>query len=199
MGPAGCPGKSSPCRLGSAATRSAQSSGARCAAAWSSLQQLCEGAATCRPAGAGAAAAPLHVLRARGCAPDPVTRHSCAWSMASTTMASWSPLQRRWACCCAQLRLLCCIHSSCCSTWCAQGGDRKDVFFYQADDERYTPRALLIDLEPRHGCLSSSAPRQFDREQACPAGRQRPCQAAPAALQGMQSAPPSCTEYSQRR
>ena len=27
--------------------------------------------------------------------------------------------------------------------------DRKDVFFYQADDERYVPRALLIDLEPR--------------------------------------------------
>lgn len=30
-----------------------------------------------------------------------------------------------------------------------QGGDRKDVFFYQADDEHYIPRALLIDLEPR--------------------------------------------------
>lgn len=30
-----------------------------------------------------------------------------------------------------------------------KGGDRKDVFFYQADDERYIPRALLIDLEPR--------------------------------------------------
>mmetsp|Transcript_18349 Transcript_18349/g.26300 ORF Transcript_18349/g.26300 Transcript_18349/m.26300 type:complete len:515 (+) Transcript_18349:902-2446(+) len=27
--------------------------------------------------------------------------------------------------------------------------DRKDVFFYQSDDERYIPRALLIDLEPR--------------------------------------------------
>ena len=24
------------------------------------------------------------------------------------------------------------------------------MFFYQADDERYIPRALLIDLEPRH-------------------------------------------------
>lgn len=32
---------------------------------------------------------------------------------------------------------------------CIQGGDRKDVFFYQADDERYIPRALLLDLEPR--------------------------------------------------
>lgn len=30
-----------------------------------------------------------------------------------------------------------------------QGGDRKDVFFYQADDERFIPRALMIDLEPR--------------------------------------------------
>eukprot|EP01048_Picozoa_sp_COSAG05_P010440 COSAG05_NODE_919_length_6591_cov_81.831793_5_plen_473_part_00 len=29
------------------------------------------------------------------------------------------------------------------------GGDRKDVFFYQADDEHYIPRALLFDLEPR--------------------------------------------------
>jgi len=27
--------------------------------------------------------------------------------------------------------------------------DRKDVFFYQSDDEHYIPRALLIDLEPR--------------------------------------------------
>lgn len=27
--------------------------------------------------------------------------------------------------------------------------DRKDVFFYQADDEHYIPRSLLIDLEPR--------------------------------------------------
>ncbi|KAI7865659.1 tubulin gamma chain [Spinellus fusiger] len=30
-----------------------------------------------------------------------------------------------------------------------QGGDRKDVFFYQADDEHYIPRAILLDLEPR--------------------------------------------------
>lgn len=28
-------------------------------------------------------------------------------------------------------------------------GDRKDVFFYQADDEHYVPRALMLDLEPR--------------------------------------------------
>ncbi|RMX42356.1 hypothetical protein pdam_00004875, partial [Pocillopora damicornis] len=29
------------------------------------------------------------------------------------------------------------------------GTDRKDVFFYQADDEHYIPRAVLLDLEPR--------------------------------------------------
>eukprot|EP01128_Nolandella_sp_AFSM9_P002022 TRINITY_DN12414_c0_g1_i1.p1 TRINITY_DN12414_c0_g1~~TRINITY_DN12414_c0_g1_i1.p1 ORF type:complete len:487 (-),score=112.82 TRINITY_DN12414_c0_g1_i1:77-1537(-) len=28
-------------------------------------------------------------------------------------------------------------------------GDRKDVFFYQADDNRYIPRAILLDLEPK--------------------------------------------------
>ena len=33
----------------------------------------------------------------------------------------------------------------------AAGGnyDRKDVFFYQADDDHYIPRAVLMDLEPR--------------------------------------------------
>jgi tubulin gamma len=28
-------------------------------------------------------------------------------------------------------------------------GDRKDVFYYQSDDDHFVPRALLIDLEPR--------------------------------------------------
>ncbi|CAG2179081.1 unnamed protein product, partial [Oppiella nova] len=28
-------------------------------------------------------------------------------------------------------------------------GDRRDVFFYQADDNHYIPRAVLLDLEPR--------------------------------------------------
>jgi tubulin gamma len=32
-----------------------------------------------------------------------------------------------------------------------EGGDRKDVFYYQSDDTRYIPRAILIDLEPRVG------------------------------------------------
>ena len=31
----------------------------------------------------------------------------------------------------------------------ADGADRKDVFFYQADDLQYVPRAILVDLEPR--------------------------------------------------
>ena len=33
--------------------------------------------------------------------------------------------------------------------WATNGTDRKDVFFYQADDEHYIPRAVLLDLEPR--------------------------------------------------
>ena len=37
-----------------------------------------------------------------------------------------------------------------------QGGDRKDVFFYQADDDHYVPRALLFDLEPRWGGLGKA-------------------------------------------
>ena len=35
------------------------------------------------------------------------------------------------------------------------GGDRKDVFFYQADDEHYIPRTIMIDLEPRV-CICTS-------------------------------------------
>jgi len=38
--------------------------------------------------------------------------------------------------------------------WATEGGDRKDVFFYQADDEHYIPRAILVDLEPRVRVLS---------------------------------------------
>ena len=38
-----------------------------------------------------------------------------------------------------------------------EGGDRKDVFFYQSDDTRYIPRAILIDLEPRVGACNSSS------------------------------------------
>jgi tubulin gamma len=37
-----------------------------------------------------------------------------------------------------------------------KGGDRKDVFFYQADDEHYIPRAVLLDLEPRVRALDRS-------------------------------------------
>lgn len=33
--------------------------------------------------------------------------------------------------------------------------DAKEVFFYQADDGRWTPRALLLDLEPRCGSISN--------------------------------------------
>ena len=39
----------------------------------------------------------------------------------------------------------------------SSGVDRKDVFFYQADDDHYIPRSLQFDLEPRviNGILSS--------------------------------------------
>ncbi len=44
--------------------------------------------------------------------------------------------------------------------------DRKDVFFYQADDEHYIPRALLFDLEPRvvHGIMASDYKNLFNPE-----------------------------------
>jgi tubulin gamma len=48
----------------------------------------------------------------------------------------------------------------------AGAGDRKDVFFYQADDERYIPRACLIDLEPRvlNGIRNSEIRNLFNPE-----------------------------------
>ena len=45
--------------------------------------------------------------------------------------------------------------------WATEGGDRKDVFFYQADDEHYIPRAILVDLEPRVRDLASSIEPTF--------------------------------------
>lgn len=48
----------------------------------------------------------------------------------------------------------------------SNSGDRKDVFFYQADDERYIPRACLIDLEPRviNGIQNSEIRNLFNPE-----------------------------------
>lgn len=40
-------------------------------------------------------------------------------------------------------------------------GDRKDVFFYQADDNVFVPRAVLVDLEPR---VIAQAPALFNQE-----------------------------------
>jgi len=44
--------------------------------------------------------------------------------------------------------------------------DRKDVFFYQADDHHYIPRALLIDLEPRviNNIFTGDYQKLFNRE-----------------------------------
>ncbi|CAN6645324.1 tubulin gamma chain [Trichomonascus vanleenenianus] len=46
------------------------------------------------------------------------------------------------------------------------GGDRKDVFFYQSDDTRYIPRAILIDLEPRviNSIMVGSHAKMFNPE-----------------------------------
>eukprot|EP01132_Coremiostelium_polycephalum_P004587 gene4587-5726_t len=46
------------------------------------------------------------------------------------------------------------------------GMDRKDVFFYQSDDDHYVPRALLLDLEPRviDSIRSSEYSNFFNRE-----------------------------------
>jgi len=46
------------------------------------------------------------------------------------------------------------------------GDDRKDVFFYQADDEHFIPRNLMIDLEPRviHGIQTSAYRDLYNQE-----------------------------------
>eukprot|EP01083_Nonionella_stella_P183609 664105_1 len=46
------------------------------------------------------------------------------------------------------------------------GGDRKDVFFYQADDDHYIPRAVLVDMEPGviNGIRNEDHPNLFNPE-----------------------------------
>jgi len=47
-----------------------------------------------------------------------------------------------------------------------EGLDRKDVFFYQADDEHYVPRSVLLDLEPRvvNNIMSSEYRKLYNPE-----------------------------------
>ncbi|KAJ7035530.1 gamma tubulin [Mycena alexandri] len=46
-----------------------------------------------------------------------------------------------------------------------KGNDKKSAFFYQADDDRYVPRAILVDLEPRVINTTVSAnPRLYNPE-----------------------------------
>ncbi|XP_053424869.1 tubulin gamma-2 chain-like [Nycticebus coucang] len=47
-----------------------------------------------------------------------------------------------------------------------KGTDRKDVFFYQAEDEHYIPRVVLLDLEPRliHSILNSPYAKLYNPE-----------------------------------
>lgn len=44
--------------------------------------------------------------------------------------------------------------------------DRRDKFFYQSDDNHYTPRAVMIDLEPRviSGIMQSPSGRLYNPE-----------------------------------
>ena len=46
------------------------------------------------------------------------------------------------------------------------GDDRKDVFFYQADDDHFIPRNLMLDLEPRviHSIQSSAYRNLYNQE-----------------------------------
>ncbi|XP_016971203.1 tubulin gamma-2 chain [Drosophila rhopaloa] len=46
------------------------------------------------------------------------------------------------------------------------GQDRKDVFFYQADDNHYIPRAVLLDLEPRviNNIMTSPYAKLYNQE-----------------------------------
>ena len=46
------------------------------------------------------------------------------------------------------------------------GEDRKDVFFYQADDDHYIPRNMMIDLEPRviNGIQTSQYRHLYNQE-----------------------------------
>ncbi|XP_026461219.1 tubulin gamma-1 chain-like [Ctenocephalides felis] len=46
------------------------------------------------------------------------------------------------------------------------GVDRKDVYFYQADDDHYIPRAVLLDLEPRviHSIMNSDYAKLYNPE-----------------------------------
>uniref|UniRef100_T1J8H8 Tubulin gamma chain n=1 Tax=Strigamia maritima TaxID=126957 RepID=T1J8H8_STRMM len=51
-------------------------------------------------------------------------------------------------------------------SYATEGTDRKDVFFYQADDEHYIPRAVLLDLEPRviHSIMNSPYAKLYNPE-----------------------------------
>lgn len=56
-------------------------------------------------------------------------------------------------------------HNGMLEDFATQGTDRKDVFFYQADDDHYVPRALLLDLEPRVLTnLNTELPKLFNPE-----------------------------------
>ena len=46
-------------------------------------------------------------------------------------------------------------------------GDRKDVFFYRADDEHFIPRSLQLDLEPRVSFILRQTAVAVDNDECC--------------------------------
>ncbi|RNA22102.1 tubulin gamma-1 chain, partial [Brachionus plicatilis] len=57
-------------------------------------------------------------------------------------------------------------HTGTLEEYATEGTDRKDVFFYQADDDHYIPRAVLLDLEPRviQGIINSPYSKLYNTE-----------------------------------
>lgn len=57
-------------------------------------------------------------------------------------------------------------HNGTLEEYATEGTDRKDVFFYQADDDHYIPRAVLLDLEPRviQGIINSPYSKLYNSE-----------------------------------
>jgi hypothetical protein len=73
-----------------------------------------------------------------------------------------------------------------------QGGDRKDVFFYQADDEHYIPRAILLDLEPRWGTHTSSNSSNSSSSNSSPAACGKVLISSSSRIMQQQQKQPSC-------
>lgn len=75
-----------------------------------------------------------------------ILRRTLANAKADASLPSYTVGSEFWAQLCAEHGI---SKSGVLEDWATDGSDRKDVFFYQADDEHYIPRAVMVDLEPR--------------------------------------------------